>query len=180
MTLEQLYYLSQIAAVTAILASLIAVVVQLRQSTAATRRSNEIARAQLTLEHLSSYNSAFVEFGINGDAAGMFRRAFYSNEEITADETTRVGIFMTFLVNGFENAVMLADAGLIDEMALQRNRSIVFYYMRSARGRGYWRSHRSVYAGAFVEVMDTLVADAKAAEPVFGFPGGANAPPPKR
>lgn len=160
MSLENIYYIGQTLAVVAILGSLIALLIQMRQG-------NRLVRAQLTSEIQAAF-SEDTQFIIEDEAfADIYNRAFSSSGRLTNVEITRFTAWVEKMQMDAERAYFLNRNKLIDADVLRRfERLTVWHHLNSALHRAHWARHKSSrFAPKFVEYFDDLVATTAPASP---------------
>jgi hypothetical protein len=112
MSLEQLYYVSQITAVILILGSLIAIFLQQRQT-------NEIVRADVTHKAIAQTTMALKEIMTNPSLAKAFRKVMFEREELTPVETTQMSTYFNLTINNYRNAYRSVKTNMIDASYIQ-------------------------------------------------------------
>lgn len=100
MSLESIYYVGQTIAVVAILASLVFVGIQVKQSSRAQRQANEQAIADSVSESNTQFMSVFMALASDETLAGIYTRAL-AGEDLNRVEATRFVAFVnTFFAYG--------------------------------------------------------------------------------
>ena len=157
MTLETIYFVSQIGAVIVIIASLFALLYQGWQS-------NKIARADLTLNSWVQTGQMQYAFVDAPEKADFLQRAFFSDAPLTDAEEIRFAFICQSSVGMHYAAFNLRVRGLVEESAYQRIALITRWYFSSPRVREWWRRARARgYSADFRGFIDTLAAEAERA-----------------
>ncbi|MEZ5997797.1 MAG: hypothetical protein R3B98_03780 [Hyphomonas sp.] len=160
MTIETVYYVSQILAVVVIIGSLIAILFQAKQT-------NTVARANLTLASVLQTGATHYSFMDSPEKADFMYRALFGNEPLTSAEKIRFGNLMGYAIGMHEAAYLLRQRGLIEDAAYDRSEGLSRLYLQSARVRKWWQTRRDYsYDAAFRTIIDDIAAEyATAAEP---------------
>lgn len=150
MILENIYYIGQTIAVVAIVATLLALLWQGRQT-------NRIARADLTLNLWVEAGAANYALMDSPEKAEFMQRALFGATPLSDAEKTRFGNLMGYVVGMYEGAFMLSKRGLIESAAYERSSGLVRLYFESARVRKWWKTRREYgYDPGFREIIDAL------------------------
>ena len=160
MTLENIYYVGQTIAVLAVLASLIAIWIQMRQA-------NRLAKLETTRMIWSDAIDMLRSQVEDGEKAEFLQVALFSNERLTDAEKTRLYLILSSMFVGLENGFAMAQSGMMEEGFWPRMRASAIDYLKPARGRRWWavaRQRTFAPNPAFVAEMDALVAEIEAAE----------------
>jgi hypothetical protein len=156
MTLEELYYISQIVAVVAILASLTAVYWQVRQA-------NMIARAELT--HSTYLQSAQIQASLydTPEKADLMYRALRGTSPLSDPERVRVEVALAAVFGMHEGAFNLRQRNLIEAGAYAGQEALVRLFLRSPYAQAYWaRRHGEGKDPKYVALLDGMVAAVEA------------------
>jgi hypothetical protein len=167
MTLEELYYISQIAAVFAILGSLAAVYWQVRQT-------NMVARAELT--HSANLQASQLQMSLydTPEKADLMYRALSGAGPLSDSERARVNVAMAVVFGIHQTAFDLRQRDLIEPGAYNGLEALVRLYLRSQHAQGYWKRHRNegkdaryvaLLDGMIVEIEDARASKAMSTEP---------------
>lgn len=157
MTLEELYYVSQIVAVIAILGSLAAVYWQVRQT-------NMIARAELT--HSANVQAAQMQMSLydTPEKADLMYRALTGTEPLSDSEKARVEVALAVVFGTHQTAFDLRQRHLIEPGAYNGLEALVRVYLRSQHAQGYWKRRRNEGKDAkYVALMDGMIVEIEAA-----------------
>ncbi len=163
MILENIYYVGQTIAVIVIIATLIALLFQ-------TRQTNKIARYELTCAHWHSAADSNMSFFDSPEKADFMYRAFFNTAELSDSELARLGAFLSVVITQLEVANALKRNGLIDDDVYHRHEIVARYWLGSRRARTWWSVNRETYIAPFVDIMDKIAKDAEASDPRPGFP----------
>ncbi|MEO0981117.1 MAG: hypothetical protein AAFX03_00525 [Pseudomonadota bacterium] len=118
MTLEALYYLSQIIAVVLILGSLVFVGVEIRQNTLQARQSNAIAKADLSERLLAKFNDVWSIISTDEVVSKAFATVLYKNGKLSQLESVRLLTWFSNVLNTHFNAFLLMRDELVDDKML--------------------------------------------------------------
>ncbi len=155
MTVEVLYYLSQIVAVIVIVATLLAILWQGYQT-------NKIARADLTLSmwmQAGAMNQSLVD---STDKAAFMTRVFKPNAQLTPEDEMRLTFQMYTQIGIFQAAYNLHGRGLIETSAYDLCAAGVRAFLTSDAARRWWRMRRTDgYASKFQAIIDKLAEEAE-------------------
>ena len=149
MSLEDVYYLSQILAAIAIVASLVFVGLQIHQSDKTQRAIMHQARIQRSMHLvLSSSDVHFV---------GAMERVLTADASTSATDLGQAANLQRAMVLNLEDVVWQHKAGLLDDESLEN----VLYASRarfaSPGMRAFWQMTRDGYGRHQVEMMEKLV-----------------------
>ena len=156
MTLEDIYYISQIVAVVAILASLAAVYWQVRQT-------NKIARADLT--HSAWLQTGQMQLSLydTPEKADLMNRALRGTGPLSDAESLRMDAAIAVALGVHEAGFNLRQRGLIEAGTYNALESATRDYMRSAYVRDWWAQNRNKGRDAdYVALLDGMVANVEA------------------
>lgn len=158
MSLETIYYIGQTIAVIVIIATLVALLFQ-------TRQTNKLALIETSRNNTLTFITEQQRlFGTPEDAAFM-HKAMFTSERLSDDEKVRFGFSMALLFGLIETAQLTHQTGLFRETDYNRAvDTLRLVYLRSPRARKWWASSRVNYAKNpdFVSVVDKLSAEAEA------------------
>lgn len=156
MTIETIYYASQIVAVIVIVLTLFAILWQAPQT-------NKIARAELTLNWWMAAG-AMNQSGVDSeDKAAFMTRVFDPTATLSREDMTRVAFQMHTNVGIFQAANTLRRRGLVEDTSFALSKSGMSSFMASAVARQWWRAHRGDgYEPVFQKIMDDVVNEAEA------------------
>ena len=158
MTLEAVYYCSQIVAVVVIFVSLAAVYWQVRQT-------NEIARATLTQSTWLQTGQMQLSLYDSPAKAELMHRALRGSGPLSDPERLAMGAFLGVALGTHEAAFNLHKRGLIEEAAYRSSESHTRAYLRCAIVQKWWSRNRDAGKDpAFVELVDGMIAEANAAQ----------------
>lgn len=110
MALEDIYFLSQIAAAGAVVVSLLFVAYELRQNTASLHLNTEAVQIGAYHQAIGQIKDAWMQ----PDFASLLLRARAGGDTLTESERLRLDILLSADLFGHEIALHLAERGLID------------------------------------------------------------------
>lgn len=158
MTLESIYYIGQTVAVIVIVATLIALLIQ-------TRQTNKLAIIETSRSNILTFVAEQHQlFGTPEGAAFMYK-ALYTSERLSDDEKARFGFSMALVFGWIETGQMTHKTGLFRETDYIRAvDTLRFQYLRSPRVRKWWKNSRFNYSKNpdFVGLVDELAAEVEA------------------
>ncbi len=162
MTVEVLYYISQIVAVIVIVATLFAILWQAHQT-------NKIARAELTLNWWMAAGAMNQSAVDSEDKAAFMTRVFDPSARLSREDVTRIAFHMHTQVGVLQAAYSLRHRGLVEDTQFALSRRGMSSFMGSAIARKWWRTHRGDgYEPDFRKIMDDVVSEAESAAKVPG------------
>ncbi|MEM9573345.1 MAG: hypothetical protein AAF996_17905 [Pseudomonadota bacterium] len=139
MTLESLYFVSQIAAAMAIIASLIFVGLQVRQSKQQTEQANRLAEAQLSESAWLAIGNLFHGWYDTAESSEFMARALYTESDLTLVERRRLDMRLTTVVSSIELGHELKRQGLFNDALHRRNMRNLYAIMLTPGGQKWWR-----------------------------------------
>jgi hypothetical protein len=167
MTLETLYFVSQIVAVIVIIATLLAMLWQGYQT-------NKIARADLTLNWWMAAGALNQSAVDTNDKAAFMMRVFDPSANLSREDHVRIAFQMHTQVGVFQAAYGLNRRGLVEEAPFALAKHGMSAFMSSAVARAWWIAHRDYpYEPTFKKIMDDVVAEAEAAARAAAAKGAA-------
>jgi len=162
MTLEAIYFISQIVAVIAILASLIFVGLQVRQSNRAAVQANKLAKADMTLTSWGLTNATGLEIYSTPEGADLMQRALFGTAVLTDVEKLRFNSNMALILGAIEASDGLWRQGLFDDLTYQRSlRYLVFYFESRRVRKWWWLTRKDIFIPPFRDVIDEISARAE-------------------
>ena len=129
--LETVYYIGQTIAVVAILATLIALIFQIRQS-------NRLAKAEMSLAVWVPFNQHYADMSDSDEKADFFYKALRTSESLSEPEKLRLGTWAAVMINGIEALYHLDKQGLSNQTMLLRMREGAESLFISERMRKWW------------------------------------------
>lgn len=168
MTLETIYYLTQIIAVVAILGSLIFVGVQVRLVRAQTQQANDLAREETSRTNLLTIITEQQRLFATAEDAAFMHKAMFTAQPLTNEEKSRFGFNMALIFGLVEVGLNTHQSGLfrdIDNARVVDTLRIV--YLPPLRVRKWWASARRAYSKNpdFVALIDKLIAEIEEQQP---------------
>lgn len=132
MTLETLYYISQLIVAVVVVATLIAIWLQSRQA-------NRIARAELTLECWKNFEDSQLEMVDTPEKTEFVHLILWEPRKPTPVEMQRKHAFLGRAFSNYEAAFNLYSRGLLEETAYSAMHHAARTYMQTPGGRRYWK-----------------------------------------
>lgn len=165
MTLETIYLVSQIVAVVAVVATLIAILVQARQT-------NKIARADLTLSMWMQTGAMHYSLYDTPEKADFMRRAMYEPAPLKDGEGDRFYTALGMAIGTHEAAFNLRRRGLVEAAAYERNAGSTRLYFQSPRVRKWWKRARETGMDPqFRDIVDAIAKDIESGAGAAPAPG---------
>lgn len=164
MTLEAVYYWSQIVVVVVIVLTLFAILYLGWQT-------NKIARSEMTLSSWLQTGQTHYSFVDSPEKADFMQRAMFGDAVLTDAEKLRFGNLMGLATGAHEGAYMLMQRGLIENAAYKRGEGITRLYPQSPRVRKWRRACREYsYNPKFRMLIDQIADELESAQQVSQKP----------
>lgn len=160
MTLESIYYIGQTVAVIVIIATLIALLIQ-------TRQTNALARAETSRATMLQATAEQYRLFETPEKAAFMYKAMRTSEKLTPEEKERFAFAMALIFGNIEVGFNMEQTGLMGDTEYDRGmHTLKGAYLSSPRVRKWWSNIRFFYAKNpdFVAVIDKLSAEADAAD----------------
>ncbi len=155
MTLEDIYYIGQTIAAVAILASLGAISVQLRQA-------NRLAKLETSRAVWFDAGARVLSQVDDAEKAAFLQRALFGTADLDDAEKTRLYIVLSSMFTTFENGFTMHANGMMDERFWPRMRDSMRDYLTPPRGRRWWALARKRTFGGdpeFCAEVDAVIAE---------------------
>jgi hypothetical protein len=148
MSLEEIYYVSQIVAVVAIIGSLVAIYFQQSQT-------NKIARAQIS-HSVSAYYGATLREIMNPELATIFRKVMFERAPLSPVETTQILVYFNLTLGSLRDAFHAKRDGLIDARILEDFSQNACWYLTAPVFAAEWRrgQHTGIWGQDFVAYVN--------------------------
>lgn len=159
MTLETLYYLSQIIAVLAILGSLIFVGIQIRQNTKQAEESERVARGEVLqniAEGLRQHSLVMLEYP-------EVYQCFVNHTDpadISEANRLRIATYCFATLQVIHNMYFQHRKGLLDDQTYQSYLPFLVSLLRTPVGQHYWAARRVMFDAKFALMMDQQFSQA--------------------
>ncbi len=158
MTLESIYFISQIVAVVAILASVVFVGLQIRQSNQAAGQANDLARAELTLIVLNEATAFSDRFIASTELASLRLKIMNDDKTLSDEEQVQAYYLIYKLISIYEKAYRLHCRNLIETetyVGLTR----VLPTWDGPKFRRWWERNKVIYGPTFIAEIDRILAE---------------------
>lgn len=132
MTLESIYFISQIVSAVAIAASLIFVGLQLRQSDKTQRAVMHQSRADRLL--------SMANINLQPQVAASMQKAFRMPEELTPGDLATLSVVTHYMVTHYDDVKWQHEAGFLDGVSARQNRVALRGFFSSLGVRALWQS----------------------------------------
>ena len=149
MTLEDAYFISQIIAATAIVASLIFVGVQLRQYERTQRAAMHQGRTQRGMDMALRSSEPHIV-----DAIGHFIRM---DAGVTPDHFMQANALLRAMILNLDDVAWQHKAGMLDKAVLDNTIAPMRRLFSLPGVRALWQMTGSTYASATAELVDKLI-----------------------
>lgn len=167
MSLETIYYLSQIIAVLAVLASLIFLGVQVRLSNQQTSQANIIARADSQRDILNNA-AKFLQLTLdNPTILQDVRLGLMSYDKAPPETKNNFATWAFGLLHLMEQAVYMNDDGLITSSSFAGFETAALGVIVTPGGAEWWMHTRKVIGVAVVEHLDRRLVELEGITPPF-------------
>ena len=162
MSLESIYYVSQIVSVVVVIASLVYLSLQVRQTERNQRALIQQGRANRVSDAVMRTSEP--------DISALFHKGSRSPAELTREEVDRFTLLSRAVFISAENSFLQRKAGLLDEPAYQS-------FVAGAKGmlggspglRAAWRISRAQFGGDFAAFMNKTLAEVAGQPPAERF-----------
>jgi len=158
--LETVYYIGQTIAVIVIIATLIALLIQ-------TRQTNKLAIIETSRSNIMTFVAEQYQLFRTPEDAAFMHKALYTSERLSDEEKARFGFTKALVFGWMETGQMTHKTGLFRETDYVRAiDTLRLQYLSSPRARKWWRNSRRNYAKNpdFAALIDGLAAEAEAAD----------------
>ena len=158
MTLESIYYIGQTVAVVAILASLVFVGMQVRQSNRAADQANDLARTELTLSVLNDVTDFSDRFIASTELASLRLKIMNDDKTLSDEEQVQAYYLIYKLISIYEKAYRLHCRNLIEtETYVGLTRILPTW--DGPKFRRWWERNKVIYGPTFIAEIDRLLAE---------------------
>jgi len=158
MTLETLYYISQIIAVLAVLASLIFVGIQIRQNTAQAENANKLARAQMHHQIADGFTQAMLLTLQAEDETVEKLFMKWKPDAASMAEMQKFSALMLGLCKHLENVFYQHKQGFIADAYWQSTCNYMALLLGREGSKQWWTERKAVFAPEFTDFVDALEA----------------------
>ena len=162
MSLENLYYLSQILAVLAIIGSLVFVGIQVRQAAQRTEQANRLAEAELSEAAWTEIGALQNSWHQTAESSEFMFRAMRSADTLSEPELRRLNARLSILVGAIELSWELRQQGLFNAALFDANTRNLTAILSTPGGLHWWRTFGRIYFtngfGAFLEELAEAAA----------------------
>ena len=162
MNWEAIGAIGEIVGAIAVLASLIFVGLQIRQSAAQTQKSNVLARADMSERSMRSFGDTVSELMRSAELAEAFRKVMFDSMELTALERTLVLTFFNVYMLRHHAAFISASDDLLDARVLPAFDSNTTWYLANPIFAKEWRrvqKQGQAYTEGFQEHVAAILTD---------------------
>lgn len=153
MTLEALYFISQVIAAVALVGSLIFVGLQIRESRKQAEHAERTARAQVHQQIADSFRDIGLEWGRRPD---VFHRMLMNtkSEDLSPELRMDSGVLLYPTLKVGENAFFQSENGLLSREHLDQSMTLIVNILGSNVGRDWWRDRKRDFNSEFVAYID--------------------------
>ncbi|MEM8636759.1 MAG: hypothetical protein AAGF33_17470 [Pseudomonadota bacterium] len=156
MTLEALYYISQIVAVAAVLASLIFVGIQIRQNTEQAKDANRLAQAQMHQQIADGFTQAML-VSLQMEDETIENLFFTANTDgASRAEMQKFSAVMMGLWKHLENVFYQYKQDFVADEYWQSTCNYMSLLIGRDGSRQWWEMRKAVFAPEFTAFVDQL------------------------
>jgi len=156
MTLETLYYISQIIAVLAILGSLIFVGIQIRQNTAQAEDANKLARAQMHQQIADGFTQAMLLAAQAEDETVEKLFMKWNPDAASMAEMQKFSALMLGLWKHLENVFYQHKQGFVADAYWQSTCNYMALLLGREGSKQWWEERKAVFAPEFTSFVHQL------------------------
>ena len=160
MTLEDIYFITEIVGGIAIIGSLIFVALQVRQNTEAMR----VEALERHADHFRVLNQSVAQ---SAELADVFRRGLEDLDSLDPTERVRFFAHLTTAIRGWEKMFLVRKRGALDEELWSGSHESFKSACRAPGVRAYWRIRRSTFCQDFRDYVDATIAEG-GGQPLYG------------
>ncbi|MEL7546999.1 MAG: hypothetical protein AAGJ84_10135 [Pseudomonadota bacterium] len=158
MSLENIYYLSQVVAVLAILGSVIFVGIQVRQSKQQAEQANRLAEAELSMTTWGLIGNLQARWYDTEESSEFMTRAMRPNAPLSQTDKERFNARLLGALSAIELAYVLKGQNLFKESLFKRNIRNLEALFVAPGARTWWQKVGIHYfRGPFGEYVDKIV-----------------------
>ena len=150
MTLEQVFFVSQSIAAAAVVASILYLAREVRQSERVQRATMQQARA----DRASHASLTVASAGLSG----IWQKALSPNPDLTQEDFAQWALICRSAFLSGEDSYLQHKAGLLDEVAWRSYVAGVHFYMASPGMRAMWKVSSKQYGAEFRDFVDGILA----------------------
>lgn len=153
--------IGEIVGAIAVLVSLIFVGLQVRQSAAQTRKSNVLARADMSERAMRTFGDTIIELARNQQLALAFRKVMFTTAELTAEEQTTVLTYFNVFLHRHRTAFLSVSEGLIDTGVMIDFDNATRWYLTASTFKDEWKQalRNGLFSGEFADHVEGLSSD---------------------
>lgn len=152
MSLETIYYITQIVAVAAILISLVAIYFQQRQV-------HSLARAEHEREVLAKWETAYDVITRDPDALNSVKICLQDYEGAASIQQAWFGYLMHIIINITERNVFLQRDKLARDVGLHDVKAVIRPFLAAPGGEQFWQRARLAYGIDVRQVLDSALLE---------------------
>ena len=170
MSLEELYFLSQIIAAVALVASLLFVALQLRQNTRQMKSSQLDTKIASEMAGLQMTQHSVLSLASDETLSEIVARGRQSLTDLSPSERRRFGHYLMGSLYHTQFAFLVYYEGGSSDNAWQGHGGNLAPMLRSPGGREWWRRHRQNFVPEYRAWIDGLAGEGPLMPP--GLPEG--------
>ena len=150
MSLETVYYVSQILAVLGVIGSLIFVGMQMRQA-------NVFARNEVTDRIGQGFSELQQGIMADSELSGVFQRAYAGDSDFSEEEQTKLASYILILIGQTGRMMSAKQSGLLEPMTEESSlRSVCWMLSKPAFARAWrWQQKLEAHEPAIFEYVGT-------------------------
>jgi hypothetical protein len=161
MSLEQIYYLSQSFSAVAVVASIVYLARQVRQSERIQRAMVQQGRADR-----ASHRSMIMA---SPELAGVVQKGMAGSKELTREEFSQWALISRSLFITVEDSFMQRQAGLLDDVAFQSFFASTSTFFSSLGLRASWQLASGQYGKETRQFIDSMIKQSSTARPTDAY-----------
>jgi protein-disulfide isomerase-like protein with CxxC motif len=161
MTLEQVFFVSQSIAAAAVVASILYLAREVRQSERVQRATMQQGRA----DRASHASLTIASTGLSR----IWQKALSPNPDLTQEEFSQWSLICRSALLSGEDSYLQHKAGLLDEVAWGSYVAGVHFYMASPGMRAMWRVSSKQFGSDFREFVDGILSKVEISCPADSY-----------
>jgi hypothetical protein len=165
MSLSDLASLGSFVSGVAVLVSLIFLYFQSRQISEQVLQTEKNQRALLN-EGVLNRSVENTRWLAQTEHSNLMTRVTAGETEFSAQELFQLSLILRAALLALQNAFVHRKAGLLDQISIDNNLSIVRSFMSSPVYRVLWQQNRRTYAPELVEVIEKILLETQMAKPI--------------
>ena len=156
MNWELIYYIGQTLGLFVIIATLISLFFQIRQT-------NHLSKLGTSREIWSDGYQMFQNLFGSAETGQLMHKALFTDERLSEDEKTRFGVLLGSFISMHENGHMMARSGQMCDGLWPRMKTVLQIFAGKPRFISFWEKSRSLYDPnpSFQTEIDALIENCR-------------------